>query len=67
MLKLVCLPLKDLAAALHVPYSTLRNWSAGRTDMPEHYHARLATFVRQHAANLVKLADELEEDTSAAE
>ena len=60
MLKVICLPLKELAKALGVPYSTARNWSSGRTDLPEKYRAALAAFMRKHAAELVKLAEELE-------
>ena len=60
MLKLVCLPLKDLAGELGVPYSTVRNWSSGRTDIPPRYLPSLAAFMRKHAGRLKAAADDLE-------
>ena len=65
MLKLVCLPLKALAEALGVPYSTVRNWSSGRTDFPDEHRAALAAFMRTHAARLLKLAKELQKTPTA--
>ena len=59
LLKLVCLPLKDLAAALGVPYATMRNWTTGRTMSDDNRRA-LAAFMRSHGAQLVKRAEELE-------
>ena len=43
-----------------MPYSTVRNWSSGRTDLPEAYHRSLAAFMRRHAERLSIEADELE-------
>ena len=60
MLKLVCLPLKDLADALGAPYGSVRNWSSGRVDFPESYRRALARFMRAHAARLEAAAEELE-------
>ena len=47
-------------AFVPVPYSTVRNWSSGRTDFPDENRTALAAFMRTHAARLVKLAEELE-------
>ena len=59
-IKLVCFPQKDLAAALGVSYSTLRNWSSGRIEIPAENSVALARFMRTHAKNLSAAADELE-------
>ena len=59
VLTAVCLPLKDPAVAMGVPYTTMRNWTSGRA-MPPESRAALAAFMRTHAARLVKLAGALE-------
>lgn len=59
-LKLVCFPQKDLANALGVSYSTLRNWSSGRIEIPAENRAALAAFMRKHAQRLVAAAERLE-------
>ena len=59
-IKLVCVPQKDLADALGVSYSTLRNWSSGRIEIPAESSPALAKFMRQHAKKLVAAAEELE-------
>jgi len=63
LLKLVCLPLKDLAGSLGVGYENIRNWSMGRVEIPKTYRGKLAEFIRQHAKRLEKAADELEADS----
>lgn len=60
ILKLVCLPLKDLAEAIGVSYSKLRNWSVGRTQIPDAHRTALVRFIRRHAKRLEKAADALE-------
>ena len=35
MLKLACLPLKELAEELDISYSNVRNWSSGHKEIPE--------------------------------
>jgi hypothetical protein len=59
LIKLLCLPLKGLARALDVSYTAARNYSSGR-PVPADVRQRLATFAREHAAELGRLADELE-------
>ena len=59
-IKLVCVPQKDLADALGVSYSTLRNWSSGRIEIPPENSVALTRFLRAHAKKLVAAADELE-------
>jgi len=62
LLKLVCLPLKDLAVALDVGYDNLRNWSVGRAPIPAPYRKKLARHIRKHIKRLEKAADELEQE-----
>ena len=60
LIKLVCLPQATLAAELTLSNDTVRSWSAGRTDPSPENRTALAAFMRKHAAELVKLAEELE-------
>ena len=60
LLKLVCFPQKELADAIGATYSTFRNWSSGKDEIPSEYHEALAAFMRQHAKKLVAAAEELE-------
>ena len=60
LMKLVCLPQATLAAQLSLSIDTVRSWSAGRADGSPENRAALAAFLRRHAAELVKLAEELE-------
>lgn len=60
-LRLVCLTLKDIADALGVPHTTVRNWSAGRVAVPDESRPQLVAFIRQHAERLLTAADDLEE------
>ena len=59
-MKILCLPQAELAERMAVPYDTVRGWSSGRADPSPGNRAALAAFVRSHAAELVKLAEELE-------
>ncbi len=59
-LKLVCFPQKELAAAIGVSYSTFRNWSSGRIDIPAENRTALAAFMRKHAERLLTASEELE-------
>ena len=60
ILRGACLILKDIAEAVDVPHTTVRNWAAGRIEIPREARTAIAAFMRSHAAQLVKLADELE-------
>ena len=60
MLKLVCLPLKELAEELDTSYSNVRNWSSGHKEIPDKYRKPLATFMRKHAKRIHKAASEME-------
>lgn len=60
ILRMACLTLKDIADAIGVPHTTVRNWSAGRVALPEESRPALATFLREHADRLRSAADELE-------
>lgn len=59
-LRALCLTLKDVAAAIGMSHDSLRGWSAGRTEPSRENREALVTFMRGHAAKLVKLADEME-------
>ena len=52
LLKLVCLPIKDLSEALGVPYDTVRSWSSGRVDPSPENRAALIRFIGEHAEKL---------------
>ena len=60
LLKLVCFPQKELADAIGATYSTLRNWSSGKDEIPSEYHEALAAFMRSHGENLIEAAERLE-------
>ncbi len=60
LIKLVCVPIVELASAIRVPYDTVRGWSSGRADPSPENRTALADFMRQHAKKLVAAADELE-------
>ena len=60
LIKLVCIPILELAGAIRVPYDTVRGWSSGRADPSPENRQALAKFMRQHAGKLVAAADELE-------
>ena len=60
VLKLVCFTQKELADAIGVSYSTLRNWSAGRIEIPDESRVALAAFMRKHSTDLAKAAERLE-------
>ena len=60
ILKLVCFPQKELADAIGVSYSTLRDWSSGRIEIPGEVHVVLAAFIREHAEKLIVSAERLE-------
>ena len=59
-MKILCLAQNDLAGQLGVPYDTVRGWSSGRADPSSDNRLALAEFMRGHAAELLKLAEELE-------
>jgi hypothetical protein len=63
LLKLVCLPLKELAKEIDVGYGNIRNWTTGRAPIPSAYRAKLVQFIRKHVKRLEKAADELERDS----
>ena len=52
LIKLVCLPIKDLSEALGVPYDTVRSWSSGRIDPSPENRAALVKFIEEHAEKL---------------
>ena len=58
-LKLVCLPLKQLADELDTSYSNVRNWSSGHKEIPDKYRKPLAAFMRRHATRIRKAASEI--------
>ncbi len=60
LLKLICFPQKELADTIGATYSTLRNWSSGKDEIPSEYHAAIARFMRLHAKRLEAAAEELE-------
>ena len=59
-MKILCLPQAELAPRMGVPYDTVRGWSSRRAEPSPDNRAALAAFMRKHAAELVKLAEELE-------
>ena len=61
LLRLACLTLKEIAEAVDVPHTTVRNWAAGRIEVPREARVAIAAFMRKHAAELVKLAAELDD------
>ena len=60
LIKLVCLPIKDLSRDLGVPYDTVRSWSSGRIDPSPENRAALLKFMGEHAKKLRATVDELE-------
>ena len=60
VMKILCLPQAELAQRMGVPYDTVRGWSSRRAEPSPDNRAALAAFMRKHAAELVKLAEELE-------
>lgn len=54
------LPYADIADRLGVGYDTVKGWAVGRSDPSPENRRSLAAFVREHAAELVELAEELE-------
>ena len=60
LLRLACLSLKDIADAVGVPHTTVRNWSVGRIEIPRDQRSGVAAFMREHAGLLVEAAEELE-------
>ncbi len=60
LIKLVCLPIKDLSRDLGVTYDTVRSWSSGRIDPSPANRAALLRLIRQHAKKLRATVDELE-------
>lgn len=59
MLKLVCLPLKELAEELGTSYSNVRNWSSGQKEIPAKYRKPLAAFMRKHAKRIERAAEDM--------
>ena len=60
LLKLICFPQKELADTIGATYSTLRNWSSGKDEIPSEYHAAIVAFLRKHSSDLAKAAERLE-------
>ena len=60
LLAILSPPFREVAAAVGVSYDTVKGWSAGRTDPSPENRAALATYARRQAAELARLADELE-------
>ena len=59
-LDLLHVPFADIATALGVGYDTVKGWSSGRADPTAENRKALASFMRGHAAELLKMADELD-------
>lgn len=53
-------PLSEVATTLGVGYDTVRGWSSGRADPTPDNRRALAAFVREHAEELQRVADELD-------
>lgn len=63
-LKLVCLPMTELAESLGVGYDTVKGWSSGRADPSPENREIFVTFIRAHAHKLLELAEDLEDETT---
>ena len=59
-IRLINFSLPRLAEVLGVSHDTVKGWSAGRTDPSLENRASLAEFMRKHAKELMKAAEELE-------
>lgn len=57
---LVSVPLPRVAEALGKSYGTILAYRTGDRVAPVEVRQRLAAFMREHAANLTKAADEIE-------
>ena len=60
IMKLLFVPLQEIANSLGVGYDTVKGWSSGRADPSPENGKALAKFMRQHAKKLLAAADELE-------
>ena len=60
LFRLLRLPFANIAADLGVGYDTVKDWSSGRVDTTPEHRKALAAFVRDHAAELNRFADELD-------
>ena len=60
VIRLLHLPMAEIAAGVGVSYDTVKGWSYGRSEPSPENRAALLSFMRKHAAELVKLAEELE-------
>jgi len=61
LLAILSPPFRRIADAVGVSYDTVKGWSAGRTSPSPENRQALAKFAREHAAELTRLAEELEE------
>ncbi len=60
LLRVACLTLRDIAEAVGVPHTTVRNWSSGRIEVTDDMRTKLARFMRAPAARVLEAAEELE-------
>lgn len=58
LIRLVSLPLKELAEELGVSYAAVRNYAAGR-PIPSTVRVKLARFAEKHAKRLERAAADL--------
>lgn len=60
ILRRLHLPYAEIADRLGVGYDTVKGWAVGRSDPSPDNRRALARFVREHAGELLELAEELE-------
>ncbi len=58
-LRLLHLPLEEIAEGVGVGYDTVKGWSSGRSDPSLENRAALATFMRHHAEEVARVAEEM--------
>jgi hypothetical protein len=62
LLRAACVTLKDIADAVDVPHTTVRNWAAGRVEIPQEIRPTLAAFLERRGGELQALATELRKE-----
>ena len=60
VIRLLHLPMEDIAKGTRVSYDTVKGWSYGRSDPSPENRLALAAFMRAHAARVLDAAEELE-------
>lgn len=60
ILRLLHVPFAEIASRVGVGYDTVKGWSVGRSDPSPENRVALARFAREHAAELLELADTFE-------